>query len=138
MEIQNAKISFYVNRESTKIEIHDADSNTAIVVVNLTPEELSACLSRQGYVSCKCITGNLDRVGKTHENKKFEFEITYSKSQQDLELACNEALFSLGMHEWVSDQYYKSQDSFFKKDGKEYARVIIRRWIPKQKPTTPV
>ena len=88
-------------------------------------------LSRQGCVDCECITGDLCKIGKKHENKYFEFEVTYSSSEDDLALACNEALFREGMHEWVSDNYYRSQNSLFKKDGKNYARATIRRWVDK-------
>ena len=71
----------------------------------------------------------MKKIGKKHENKYFEFEIAYSKSKEDLTLACNEALFQQGMHEWEADNYYGSQNSFFSKDGKDYARVVIRRWV---------
>ena len=129
MKIENAKITMLVNREYTEIEIYDADANTTLATVKLTPEQLSMILSRQGYVECECNTGDLKMIGKKHENKYFEFEIAYTKSKEDLILACNEALLQQGMHEWESDNYYNSQNSFFSKDGKNYARTVIRRWI---------
>jgi hypothetical protein len=129
MKIENAKITMIINRDCTEIEIHDADANTTLARVKLTPEQLSMILSRQGYVECECNTGDLKKIGKKHENKYFEFEITYSKSKEDLALACNEAIFQQGMHEWESDNYYSSQNSFFSKDGKDYARTVIRRWV---------
>jgi hypothetical protein len=129
MKIEKPKITMLVNSEYTEIEITDSNSNTTLAHVRLTPVQLSTILARQGYVDCECTTGDLTRIGKKHKNKKFEFEITYSKTKEDLALACNEALFAQGMHEWVSDNYYQSQDSFFSKDGKDYARVVIRRWV---------
>ena len=129
MKIENAKITMLINRDYTEIEIHDADANTTLARVKLTPEQLSMILSRQGYVECECNTGDLKKIGKKHENKYFEFEIVYSKSKEDLTLACNEALFQQGMCEWESDNYYGSQNSFFSKDGKDYARTVIRRWV---------
>ena len=30
---------------------------------------------------------------------------------------------------WIADAYFGSQNSFFKKDGKQYARATIRRWL---------
>lgn len=129
MKIENPKITMLINSGYTEIEIVDSDANTTIVKVRLTPEQLSTILARRGYVDCECTIGDLTRIGKKHENKKFEFEITYSKTKEDLALACNEALFAQGMHEWVSDNYYQSQDSFFSRDGKDYARVTIRRWV---------
>lgn len=32
---------------------------------------------------------------------------------------------------WTPDLYFGSQNSFFRENGKEYARVTIRRWIEK-------
>ena len=129
MKIENAKITMLINRDYTEIEIHDSDANTTLARVKLTPEQLSMILSRQAYVECECNTGDLKKIGKKHENKYFEFEIVYSKSKEDLILACNEALFQQEMHEWESDNYYGSQNSFFSKDGKDYARTVIRRWV---------
>lgn len=130
MKTINAKITMLINRDCTDIEIKDEDSITILARIQLTPEQLSAMLSRQSYVKCEsCEVGNLDRIGKKHENKQFEFEITYTKAESDLELACKEALFQQEMFGWIPDNYYGSQGSFFKKDGKDWARVTIRRWI---------
>lgn len=130
MELTNARISMLVNKDYTDIEIEDNDSLTVIVKIQLTPEQLSQMLSRQAYVKCeKCQTGNLSKVGKKHENKTFEFEVAFSKAQKELELACNMALLEQKMYEWVPDTYYQSQNSFFMKDGKEWARTTIRRWV---------
>lgn len=129
MKIDNAKITMLINSEYTEIEISDSDSNTILAKIKLTPEQLSTMLSRQAYVSCECLTGVLTRIGKKHENKYFEFEITRSRDIDDLILDCNEALFKQGMDEWVADKYYGSQSSFFSKDGKNYARTVIRRWV---------
>lgn len=130
MKLTNAKITMLINRDYTEIEIQDGDSLAIIVKVKLTPEQLSAMLSRQAYIKCEsCVTGNLERIGKKHENKVFEFEIAYTKSKSDLELACKEALFNEEMFEWIPDNYYSSQDSFFTKDGRNWARTTIRRWI---------
>ena len=127
MKIENPKITMLINPDYTEIEITDSDANETIAKVKLTPEQLSTILSRQGYVNCECSTGDLTRIGKKHENKYFYFEITDSK--EDLTLACNEALFKQGMQEWVPENYYQSQKSFFSKGGKDYARTVIRRWV---------
>jgi hypothetical protein len=129
MKIENPKITMLINQDYTEIKINDADANTTLASVKLTPAQLSRMLSREGNVECECNTGDLKKIGKKHENKSFEFEITYSNSTEDLSLACNEALFQQGMYEWESDNYYTSQSSFFSKDGKKYARATIRRWV---------
>lgn len=114
MELKG-KISILINREYTDIEIEDDLTNVTFVKIRLTPEQLSAALSRLACVDCKLDVRGLDKVGKKHECKTFEFEITYSKTKEDLVLACNEALFAQGIHEWVSDNYFQSRSSFFLK-----------------------
>jgi hypothetical protein len=129
MKIENARISILINSDFTEIEIFDTDANVTLAEVRLTPEQLSKILSRQSRVECECHTGDLKKIGKKHESKYFEFEITRSDSRVDLILTCNEALFEQEMYEWEPDHYYNSQNSFFSKDGKRYARTVIRRWI---------
>jgi len=123
------QITFLINRESTTIEVHDDDACTTFVSITLTPEQLSAILSRQSMVECELDVRGIEKVGKKHECRNFEFEVTYSKDDKDLSVACEEALFKEGLYEWVSDNYYHSQNTFFKKDGKQYARTTIRRWV---------
>lgn len=129
MEKLQGKISIFINREYTTIEIEDENANARFVKVTLTPEQLSAALSRQMSVDCDLEVKGLWRVGKKHENKKLEFEIpeklaTSSKSNELQELA--QSQLNDG---WIAESYFGSQDSFFKKEGKQYARVTIRRWI---------
>ena len=33
---------------------------------------------------------------------------------------------------WIADSYFNGQDSFFTKDGNEYARIHQRRWVQKK------
>lgn len=48
---------------------------------------------------------------------------------EDLSQACNKALILQGMAEWIPDAYFSSRNSYYSKNGKTYARTIIRRWI---------
>ena len=134
MKINDARITMLFNPYGATIEIEDGNANTTIVSVTLNQEELCKILSRQGSVSCECETGNLSRVGKTHENKSFEFELPeeidrFSDKKGKLSLICKETLIAQNMEEWIPDNYYSSQNSFFKLGDKNFARVTIRRWI---------
>jgi hypothetical protein len=126
----DARLSFIINTDSTEIEIQDYDANIILAKIILTPEQLSKILSRNGSVKCECITGDISLIGKTHENKWFEFEI--KSNEEDLAQQCELALIEQNMSEWKADHYYNSQNTFFKKGGKNYARTIIRRWINKK------
>lgn len=124
----DGQISIRIEREHTTIEVRDDNACTTFLEITLTPEQLSSALSRLSNTDCKIELRNVDRVGKTHENKTFEFPIKYTDSQNDLELSCNEELFLKGMYEWKPDHYYGSQNSKFRKGEEKWARVTIRRW----------
>ena len=130
MKLEDGRITILIGQESTTIELRDNKACTVFAKITLNPEQLSMALSRLGSVPCDIEINELDRIGKTHENKYLEFPLPKGKSNYDikkhelLELAaknCPEG--------WVSDNYFNSRDSFFTKDGKNYARVTIRRWI---------
>lgn len=123
------RISILISREQTTIDIQDENANVKFLKITLTPEQLSAALSRQMAVECEMEVRGIQKIGKTHENKSFEFEIPNglagSKSEDELHKLA-QSLLSDG---WVADKYFSSQNSFFKKDGIQYARCTIRRWI---------
>lgn len=133
MKLLDASITILVNVEYTEIRITNNQSNTDFVRAKLTPEQLSMCLSRMGNTKCEVDVYGLDKIGKTHENTKFEFEILDSMHKKGNEVSlhatCIESLQKQGMEGWIPDAYYGSQDSFFSRNGKHFARVTIRRWV---------
>jgi hypothetical protein len=129
------RISILIGREGTRIEIKDEKSAVTFVEVNITPDQLSAALSRQALVECELEVRGLDCIGKKHENKTFSFEIPDSIDLSDrwtndsVEKELQKYAQSLLSDGWMSDGYFRSQNSFFEKDGKKWARVKIRRWV---------
>jgi hypothetical protein len=126
------KISILINREYTTIEIEDDLASTTFVKARLTPEQLSAVLSRQARIDCELEIRGLEKIGKKHENKYFEFEIQKglrdSKYSESLRTIAQNLLNNQD-EGWIAEGYFSSQNSFFEKDGKQYARCTIRRWI---------
>lgn len=132
MKLKKGRITILLNRDGMEINLIDNDSGTQFAVINLNQEQTCAALSRQGYVECDIELGGLEKLGKKLENKQFEFEIpdTLTMMGDDkLNEICLSELFNNNMEDWTPDKYYRSQNSFFNKDGKKYARVTIRRWI---------
>lgn len=126
------EVTFLLNTDGAKIEVYDQDANVCILKIDIGPEEVLKMLGRQGHVKCdaRVYDNNFAKIGKTHENKDFVFEIEnrpYSARYSDQEL--KELADSQLTDGWVSDCYFGSQNSRFTKDGKEYARAVIRRWI---------
>jgi len=123
------KITILVGREDTTIEVVDANANTTFLKVILTPEELSMALSRQAYVPCEIEVAGLERVGKKHEHKNFEFEIPKELASSSKEKELQSLAQSQLTDGWIAEGYFSSQSSFFKKDYKQFARCTIRRYV---------
>lgn len=132
MKLNDPRITILINQDYTEIELQERQSNSTFCRIRLTPQQLSSALSRLGYVECESEVYNLDHLGKTHENIKFEFEIPNKDirpSNEELIKICLKALKDKGMQDWKPDTYFNGQDSFFTKNGKRYAQTAIRRWV---------
>jgi hypothetical protein len=123
------RISVLINRDETTIEVEDENANARFLKITLTPEQLSAALSRQMAVECEIEVKGLEKIGKKHENKTFEFEIPSDLANSRNENELQKLAQSLLNDGWIAERYFSSQDSFFKKDGVQYARCTIRRWV---------
>lgn len=130
MKIKNASITILINKEQATIELHDEDASITFAEIILSPEQLCSALSRLSHTSCKLTVGGLDKIGKKMEHKELIFEITedlgygkerYKIAEQLANKACPKG--------WSSSNYFGSQGSFFVKNGKQFARCTIRRWI---------
>jgi hypothetical protein len=133
MKLRKAAITILVEQEYTIIRLHDEDSGVEFCEATLTPKQLSSALSRLSCTPCEIEVHGLDKLGKTHECKPFEFElsgrIAYDNQKKIAVEQCKKALVEQGMTEWVPDSHFSSRNSFFTKDGKNYARTTIRRWV---------
>ena len=124
-------ISIFVNRESTTIHVRDEASGVSFCEVTLTPEEFSSALSRLADTPCNITVRGVDKIGKKHEHKSFVFEIKERPAyhEHDGIRALAQQLLDEEGDGYISDGYFKSQDSFFERDGKLYAKCSVRRWI---------
>lgn len=122
-------ISILINQEYTTIEIHDTDASINFLSIQLTPEQLSSALSRLSRVPCVIDLHGIDKIGKRMEHKKFAFEIPKEINNSKHAGKLHEIAQSLLTDGWIAEGYFASQDTFFEKDGKQYARCIIRRWV---------
>lgn len=127
MKLKNSRITILFDREGLNIDIIDNDASITFVKIHLTPEQTVMALSRLSYTPCSIEIQGIKYVGKKMEWKTLEFEIPddYMKYKENA-LKVVEDKCPKG---WTSDNYFNRQDSFFKKDGKQCARVTIRRWI---------
>jgi hypothetical protein len=128
MELKDPKITILIEEEYTTIQLHDTISNSMIFEIKLTPQQLSSALSKLARTPCKATLYNLNRVGKKMEHKSLSFPIPETDYNNRKEVAINEVKKYLP-EGWNADNYFSSQDSFFFKDNKPFARTTIRRWV---------
>lgn len=128
-------ITIFVDGKGAKIEVEDASSGIRFLEINLSSEQFMSCLGRLAMVKCDINVKGIEKVGKTMEISKHEFEIpdyVYSLKLDDPDTFTQEVreLAQDGLMDgWIADSYFGSKDSFFTKDNKQYARVTIRRWV---------
>lgn len=130
MKIQDGRVTILFDEKGMEIEIVDNASSTTFVTVKLNPQQTVQALGRLGRTTCELEVFGLDRVGKKMVMEPFEFELSDEKlasSQHKEQLS--EIANKLIPEGWFCDNYYSSQGSFFKKDGKQWARTTIRQWI---------
>lgn len=129
MKLENSRITILVNSEETIIELFDYKSFITFARIKLTPEQLSSALSRMSHTACKSVEViGLDKLNKTLEHEVLEFEIPYVSYKERDAVAAKIATEQCP-EGWEPDNYFGAQGSYFTKDGKEYARVTIRRWV---------
>ena len=133
MKLKKGRITILLNRDGMEINLIDNDSGTQFAVIKLNQEQTCQALSRLSNTHCTIEVLGLEYVGKKQEHKEFVFEILpdedYKLGNGALNQMCLRELKKNGMGDWIPDNYYNSQNSLFNKDGKKYARAIIRRWI---------
>lgn len=127
----NGRLTLLFGDEGATIEIRDQPSREVVCEVTLTPEQTCQALSRLGETHCKVKYGELKNVGKKEEYKEFIFEIPSISSyrREDRKTIAKEIVKEVCPEGWEPDLYFGSQDSFFTKDDKKYARTMIRRWV---------
>lgn len=125
----NGKITILFNEEGLKIEVMDTASRIEFLEIQLTQEQTCEALARIANTPCELEVRGLENVGKKREHKPFEFalpEDTIYHNKKEKATATANLLCPDG---WVAATYFNSQDSFFDRGGKPWARTNIFRFI---------
>jgi len=131
MILENAKITFLINENGATIELKDSNSAISFARIKLNVKQLCAAMGRIAYTPCEVELFGLDKVGKKLGIDRLEFEIPqkWIQGKRISNAALNQLALKACPEGWEHDNRFGSQSSFFSKDGKEYARVTIRRWV---------
>lgn len=128
-------LTIMITDDEVTIEVSEGYSK--VITLTTTHRDFMRALGRLADVPCtEGVLLRPDVVGKVEEHKPLEFPLpgvpTTVMHQHRVAAAEREAL-RLCPKGWTSDQSFSSQDSFFKKDGKYWARTTIRRWVKPSK-----
>jgi hypothetical protein len=125
----NGAITILVNENKVTIQVEDKNAVCKFLDIELTTEQFCLALGRLINVPIKkCVVRGLDIVGKKREHKDLVVELPEGTRYRDKEVAKIEIDKNIP-EGWTTDYYLDSQDSFFKKDGKSFAKCLIKRWV---------
>ncbi len=100
----------------------------------MTSTEFTTALTGRFRTECHIMVDELDKVGLVQENKTFEFYMG-TLVETNTPVNMNSEAIRIAKREcpegWVPDENYSSQESFFFRDGEQWARTVIRRWVKK-------
>jgi len=116
--------------EVVSITIQDEDAKVQFVEVEVSLANMMQAITGLGNVPCEFVTRGLESVGKVREAKSLEFEIGCESWRMDKDMAYAKAREACPVG-WIASEYFGSKDSFFSRDGKNYARTTIVRWVAK-------
>jgi len=128
-------ITILVDGKGARIEVEDESSGIRFLKINLSAEQFMTCFGRLANVECDIDVRGLDLIGKTRETGKHEFKIPAElynrryKERDYFDKTAQELAQSQLTDGWIADSYFGSHGSFFQKDGEQWARVTIRRWV---------
>ena len=123
------------NHDDTSVitlRIEDKEANAVIAEIELSAEEFCKCaLGHLHSLECDVDVFDIDKIGKKHYNQTLEFPIPKEASrykERDSQMLKDLADEHCPIG-WTPDYYFNSQNSFFNKDGQDFARCTIRTWV---------
>lgn len=128
MEIKGA-ITILFSVDGLKISVKDRDSSITFAEIKLNQEQTCQAMSRLAQTDCRITVRGIEKVGKKMEHQEFVFEIPKGNGQKNRKKEIEEKCLQDCPDGWEPVLYFESLGSFFTKDGKQYARTTMRRWV---------
>lgn len=133
MKLNKGSATLLANADGfVTLELTDEDAAQTFIKVTFTANQFVSALSRLGNTPCDVEVYAIERIGKKHEHQAWEFEMPQVSEILSRDTAQQTAISLATAYcpdGWTPDLYFNSQGSFFSRDGKNYARTIIRRWV---------
>ncbi len=131
------KCFFGINRDNhnheSVLEITDSKTHKRIIDITFTPTQIVQLFGRMGGVvglASVIDEENFKQLGKTAIRESLDVEIHNIKDEFKREMAVIKAkdLLKDSEYDWQVSDYFGSKESFFEKDGLNYAKVKITRY----------
>lgn len=122
--------SYSNGKQKISISVEDVDAVIDFLEIEIDLDEFARCITGLGMAKCEMEVRGLKNVGKKRESMDIVFEmpdVDYNKKLETAQRLAKEA----APEGWESSVYFGSQDSFFTKDGKQYARTRASRCVEK-------
>ena len=116
--------------EKISITVRDVDAKIAFLEIEIDLDEFTRCITGLSMAECEMEVYGLQNVGKKREYMDIVFEMPDVDYNKKLETAIRLAR-EAAPEGWESSVYFGSQDSFFTKDGKQYARTRASSCVEK-------
>ena len=130
MKLKDGKITLLFSHDGCEIELTDWSSTITFAKVKLNQKQTCQALSRLCDTSCVIEVNNLDKVGKKRIQEELIIELPKeTRWDEEVKTAKKLAIKATENTEWKPSLSFDSQDSFFTKDGKKYARTRKLKWI---------
>ena len=124
--------------ESIRITITDDAAGIEFLEIGMSYSDFTKCITGQAYIPCEFETRGLEHVGKTIERSKISAPMEdHSWKERDIisaiciakELDILNSLLEDDEPRWISNNYFGSQDTYFRVDGVDMVRTGIHRWV---------
>ena len=113
------------------IEIIDEDSR-ARIRLELNHLDFTNMMTGLNCVPCEMTIRGQKNIGLVMERKEIEFEVSckiHDRKEDAIDLLIHLLLWDDDLEGWSSTEIFDRKSSFFKRDGKQFARATIQRWV---------
>lgn len=124
-----AKLTLLIGQDRTTIRIEDDLAGVLVAEVEISPETLSAVLSRLTCVKVDATIGPVECFGKKLEVRNFSFPMPKGVPYKDRIKVAQELAVQFCPEGWVPDSYFGSQESFITVQDQPWAQTNKRRWV---------
>ena len=108
------------------------EASRARIKVEIQPIDFANMMTGLHNVPCEMTIRGKENIGLVMMHKTIEFEVSDTLRDRKEE-AADELLMLLTFEKehwgWSSTERFDSKRSFFERDGKRFARAVIRRWV---------